>query len=55
MMSKITCKQCGKETSVPASAENKKFCSDKCRNSWHSARRAKAIEMLNDNEKETSR
>lgn len=42
----IICKQCGKETPVPPSAENKKFCSERCRNKWHSMRRTEALWLL---------
>lgn len=39
------CDACGKPLGqLPPSAKNKRFCSNSCRNSWHSERRKAAWE-----------
>jgi len=40
----MKCEQCGKETPVPSWAKQKRFCSDKCRNTFHNRERAQALE-----------
>jgi endogenous inhibitor of DNA gyrase (YacG/DUF329 family) len=41
------CPQCEAALGIrPAKAPHKRFCSTKCRNLWHSERRAKAMERL---------
>lgn len=47
----ISCEQCGKATGLQPRAEGKRFCSNDCRNKWHSARRKQALEALAKQEK----
>lgn len=48
----MNCKVCNVEITIPASAPHKTFCSTKCRNSWHNARRKKGLIMLMEMEDE---
>ncbi len=41
-----TCANCTRPFDTPSWAANKRFCSDSCRQSWHSDRRKQAMELL---------
>jgi len=42
----LRCEQCGKATPEQPSAKNKRFCSERCRNLWHSLRRKEGLALL---------
>lgn len=46
----ISCQQCGKPTKVPKDVMHKKFCSAKCRQTWHLLRRKQAMQLLAEKE-----
>lgn len=45
-----TCANCGRPFLIPPSALTKRFCSDRCRDEWHLARRRRATELLREQE-----
>lgn len=47
---KRNCKNCTAPFVPPPTAPHKEFCSEQCRNEWHSRRRRKALDMLKEQE-----
>lgn len=43
-----TCAYCPKQFSIPPSAEHKRFCSEKCRNDWHTRELRAARQVMKD-------
>jgi endogenous inhibitor of DNA gyrase (YacG/DUF329 family) len=43
----LACDNCGRPLgALPPTARHKRFCSDKCRNEWHLAKRKRALQAL---------